>query len=129
MKTKQFNLEEALKGAKVVTRDGREVSQLTKFDIDTNYLLFGVIKERNGINILAKWTNDGSYYTTSESKHDLFLAFEPKSIWANIHINDKGYPYVKDHFKTECDAKDFGITQFDYLKTIEITNEPNDTPI
>jgi hypothetical protein len=45
MKTKPFNLEKALNGAKVVTRDGREVTQLTCFDTSDNYeySLYGVI--------------------------------------------------------------------------------------
>jgi hypothetical protein len=32
MKLEKFDLEKAINGAKVVTRDGREVTQLTKFE-------------------------------------------------------------------------------------------------
>lgn len=64
---KPFNLEEALNGAKVVTRDGREVTQLIKFNADENETIFGVVNKE-----IASWMNDGRF---AENNHilDLFI--------------------------------------------------------
>lgn len=44
---KPFNLERALAGDAVITRDGREVTQLVKFDVESKYKLFGVVSKKH----------------------------------------------------------------------------------
>jgi hypothetical protein len=121
MRTKEFNLEEALNGAKVVTRDGREVTQLTKFESKEQYNVYGVVN--NGINW---WRDDGSAWEEGESPLDLFLAVEPKSVWMNIYLSDLGGLMTS----SPCSSKEQAIqtitkgAYYSYLKTIEITDEP-----
>ena len=119
MKTKPFNLEEALNGAKVVTRDGREVRQLTKFEGLDNYSLVGVLGGK-----LTTWTKQGEYYQSEEESHaDLFLAVEPQSIWVNVlKINGQIGLGAIGYTKEEAKMKNIHMDK--YIKTIEITDEP-----
>ena len=77
MKTEKFDLEKALNGAKVVTRDGREVRQLTKFEGVTteSYSLVGVLGR-----YMCSWADDGRFNDVFAEQHgkDLFLAVEPQ---------------------------------------------------
>jgi hypothetical protein len=71
---REFNIEEALAGHPVQTRDGRPVTQLTNFSVTSDYSLVGVIEGE-----FYKWMCDGSYggYSSSsyvESERDLFMA-------------------------------------------------------
>ena len=120
MKTKPFNLEEALNGAKVVTRDGCNVSQLTFFETKSQFPLVGVLD--NGL--MSSWRKNGINNTESIiSENDLFIVVEPKYIWANVYIGNNGYPYVGEYFKTEEKAREFSSNMPNYIKTIEITDE------
>lgn len=126
MKLKPFNLEEALNGAKVVTRDGREVTQLTFFETKSPFPLIGVCD--NGF--MSSWQKNGINNTESSiSENDLFIEVETKSVWANVCANDNGFPYI-GHYKniyywgSEEDAKKDSSKMPNYIKTIEITNEP-----
>ena len=121
MKTRPFNLEEALNGAKVVTRDGREVRQLTKFEGVTteSHSLVGVL----GM-YMCSWADDGRFndvFGEPQGK-DLFIAVEPQSIWVNVykingHIGLGAIGYTKE----EAINKNYYTDK--YIKTIEITDE------
>jgi hypothetical protein len=118
MKLEKFDLEKALNGAKVVTRDGREVTQLTKFECLSLDSLGGVLD-----NQLRTWTTQGLFIPNyGESDADLFLAVEPKRIWVNVlkingHIGLGAIGYTKE------EAKMKNIHMDKYIKTIEITDE------
>lgn len=76
---KPFNLQEALTGKPVVTRDGRPVTKITNFGI-TDYPLVGVLgKEIEG------WRVDGSYCPPANTRKDLFMAPEKKEGWVNLY--------------------------------------------
>ena len=118
MKTKPFNLEEALNGAKVVTRDGREVTELTKFESEAQDFIFGRIDKS-----IFAWRLNGNYYNEGASSLDLFLAVEPQSIWVNVykingHIGLGAIGYTKE----EAINRNYHTDK--YIKTIEITDEP-----
>lgn len=67
---KPFDLEAAINGAPVVTRDGREVKQLTYFVCDNPEALVGVVGDT-----LRRWYNNGSYIDyIDDSPFDLFMA-------------------------------------------------------
>ena len=70
---KPFNLEEALAGKPVVTRNGRKVLQLIKFNMESEYCLFVNVE-----GIIEKYKIDGSYglYDSFEYPEDLFMADE-----------------------------------------------------
>ena len=64
---KPFNLEEALNGAKVITRDGRFVTQLIKFNADEGETLYGVVS-----NEIVSWMDDGRW-AIEDHYLDLFI--------------------------------------------------------
>ena len=81
---KPFNLEEALAGKKVITRDGDEVLQITSFSTDNQngYSVVGVL---NGE--IDTWSNQGAYSICRSGKHprDLFMAEEEIAKYQNIY--------------------------------------------
>jgi hypothetical protein len=118
---KPFDLEKALAGAKVVTRDGREVTQLTRFDVYGNYPLIGIInKQRESFQL------NGQFGDNKESNWDLFMAPEKKSIWINVYEDNlrKQLGIVAHCSLDQAIKHKFTPNGFDYIKTVEITNEP-----
>ena len=74
---REFNLEQALAGHPVCTRDGREVTQLTQFNIASDYSLAGVIE-----GYLYQWKPDGKYISSlGDNPRDLFMAPSKKTGW------------------------------------------------
>jgi len=70
---KPFDLEKALAGAPVVTRGGREVTQLYLFDVkDDCYPVYGVIHNKNG-NYIGCFTKEGRELVSRETSSDLFM--------------------------------------------------------
>lgn len=66
---KPFNLKEALEGKPVITRDGREVTQLHLFEIpEDDYSLVGVINKE-----MSFWNKEGMCFTES-SNYQLFMS-------------------------------------------------------
>lgn len=91
---KPFDLEKALKGAPVVTLDGREVTQLHLFDIDIGYPLYGVISGKDGSFRLECYTKNGKWEINRSNCGDLFMKtvkktgyIHPKTI-ANTPLGD-----------------------------------------
>jgi hypothetical protein len=118
MKTKPFNLEKALNGAKVVTRDGRKVTQLTKFECLSLDSLGGVLD-----NQLRTWTTQGLFIPNyGESDADLFLAVKPKRIWVNVYIFHDTIQTVGNYNTLEAAKKSID-QNLNFIKTIEITDE------
>ena len=78
---KPFNLEAALRGEKVVTRDGREVTQLVKFKgVIPPQTLMGVVE---GVDVPHSWFSDGVKFALIQPDNlDLFMHEEPElAIW------------------------------------------------
>jgi hypothetical protein len=125
MKLQKFDLQKALNGAKVVTRDGKELTQLHIFDnVESHYPVYGCIE-----NSIARWTKDGCFLNNdSKNENDLFLSVEVQSIWVNVYKDANGYLWVGgDYFATFELAQNYATNQKylmrPYLKTIEITDE------
>ena len=114
-----FDLEKAFNGAKVVTRDGREVTQLTQFELPNNaYCLYGVIDGR-----LDKWTIDGHYdKNNGGNQADIFIKSKVNSYWFNVH-KFNGKMMTSDCFKTKEEAL-ANKNVLNYIKTIEINDIP-----
>jgi len=116
---KPFNLEEALAGKPVITRDGRKVTQLTKLDNKNDFCIVGVVD--NGIEI---WNLKGEYDGFPDSKFDLFMKTEKKSIWVNVYEYESDISFGNIFLtKTEAVSKINKFNKDTYIKTIEITNE------
>jgi hypothetical protein len=82
---KPFDLQKALAGEPVVTRDGREVTQLTKFDAPN--CLFPIAAVVAGE--LETFSIGGKFRIGGETKHDLFMATKTvkKEGWVNVYKN------------------------------------------
>lgn len=95
---KPFNLEEAMAGNPVQTRDGIEVTQLTFFDDPRlTYSVFAMVGDS-----LLKFTKSGRfYYGDGISSYDLFMAEEKKTIWINIWKNKVGYIFSTTHLRED----------------------------
>lgn len=117
---KPFNLEQALAGAKVVTRWGAEVTQLHLFNASHSiFVLCGVINDK-----LLYFQKDGSYHDkSSQSDYDLFMYSEKKEYWINVYKLDNGTIHTTGiSFKTKAEAR-LNKEYTGYLDTIKIWEE------
>lgn len=105
---KQFNLEQALQGRPVVTREGKVVTQLKFFEVTKSYSLAGIIDGD-----LHMWCADGRYYKNGyENPNDLFMKEEELYVFihpdqlSNECINVSVYKSTAKKFSyseaTEC---------------------------
>lgn len=117
---KPFNLEEALNGAKVVTRDGREVTQLTKFNADEKETLYGVVNKE-----IASWKDDGRFsFIPPCNDHilDLFMFVEPVRRWVNVYKDVKGNIWLGHWCYSKEEAQKCIDPSGHFIKTIEIND-------
>lgn len=114
---KPFNLEEALSGKKVVTRDGREVTELHLFKVNMDFPLSVVVDKH-----IESFTKDGQYYyeTGSESPFDLFMASGKVTKWVNVYL-DREIQVGAIPFDSEAEAKEFADRYL--IATVPITFE------
>ena len=92
-----FNLEAALAGAPVQTRDGRPVTQLVKFDCDDRFCIAGVVSR-----LLYLWDEDGTPYHigVDEGRH-LCMAPVKKTGWVARYE----YKFCRGPYVSEEDVK------------------------
>lgn len=83
---KPFDLEKALAGEAVITRDGREATQITKFNVDRRLCICAVISGR-----IHSFATDGSCMDY-ETDRDLFMAPKKHVYWVNMYPNNRVQP-------------------------------------
>ena len=120
----KFDLKRALAGEPVVTRDGREVTEIHFFETCTKgYAVIAIIEgEKFG------FTNNG-YYLNNSAEHILDLFMKPKVVecWFNVYEID-GELYVggknQRYWESESKAKEqiHCVNGTKYIKTIKLTN-------
>ena len=110
---KPFNLEQALAGKPVVTRDGREVTQLHLFDCNK----FPLVCVIGGYT--TTMTKTGTENIGVSSDNDLFMASEKVIKWVNIYKGNFCSPYLYDS-KEEAIK---GSIDHDLITTTSITFE------
>jgi hypothetical protein len=117
----EFNLERALAGEPVCTRDGRDVTQLVVFNLKSTDSLYGVLDGE-----LDRWTINGFYYLNKIiSEHDLFMKPKENAIWINVYKNKEGHLFITGvEYPNEESAKE-SADEFGYLKTLRITDKPD----
>jgi len=126
---KPFNLQDALEGKEVITRDNKKVTQLHLFDSNMEQPLVGLIEDNFEVQY---WSQDGKYFQDkTEAYSDLFMAPEKKSIWVNVYLHKSLAGHVEKigirKYTTKENALKFTEVNhrfYTYIKTIEITNEP-----
>jgi hypothetical protein len=114
---KRFNLDLALQGEPVVTRNGNQVTQLHKFDVldlDAQEL-YAVIDDRQ----IESFYLNGQWREKKESGYDLFMAPESKFLWINLwqQLHENGNYHTTVH--TREDLADLEIENNVTLKHIQ----------
>jgi hypothetical protein len=101
---REFNLEQALAGHPVCTRDGRPVTQLTRFDISGSVCWAGVVVGYN----LCTWAADGRHDGDYCSHFDLVMTPIKKTGWVarRIYHREKTFYTSGEIYATEQTAKD-----------------------
>lgn len=116
---KPFDLKQALAGAKVVTRDGREVTQMVVFDLaEPTYIVHAVVA-----GIVKSYTKDGEFdHTSKDHDNDLFMYDESKILegWVNVYSDGFG----SDVFASEKEAVEAAYTP-ELVTRIKIIYEGN----
>jgi hypothetical protein len=115
----KFDLERALAGEPVCTRNGNEVTRLFLVDVDSKYKLVGVVKKS-----LLRWTDKGYFLDiTNKSENDLFMKPKENAIWVNVYKdNGTGELILGSAFKSEAQAKMVSAQpeHSEYVRTIKI---------
>lgn len=115
---KPFDLQKALAGEPVVTRDGKPVTQITKFDAnERRYCVAAVIDCE-----IETFSIDGKFRIEDISQYDLFMATKTvkKEGWVNLYKGFDGkYPVTGS---TIFDTKDDAINQrsASFITTVKI---------
>lgn len=112
-----FNLEEALAGKPVVTRDGRQarIAGYNKNALPT-YSVVGWV----GKGSLA-WDKDGKIHDQEENSFDLFMS--PQKKWGWINLYKKGSSTLTKYIEVQYSkqiAEVIGKRSDDYICTIKI---------
>lgn len=82
---KPFDLEKALNGHPVVTRDGRKVTEIHYFKtVGRHYKLYGAVNEPEYGDSVHSWTDQGIFQKGKESHLDLFLESVQKTVYINV---------------------------------------------
>ncbi len=120
---KPFDLEKALAGEPVVTRDGRPVTQLIKFEaiVEDGYVIYGVVNNK-----IFNFLDSGKYDKTFESHcFDLFMA-EPER-WVNVYYDERINKFWKSAFyNNEKFAKEVANGNAYYQATIQIKDSKHE---
>ncbi len=96
---KPFDLQAALSGAKVVTRDGREV-KIAGYNEDFTEPLIGWLDGN-----AQGWNKYGHFYHIKEMDEDLFMAPTERKEWVVYNFRPDGRPIIEGPFFTETAAK------------------------
>jgi hypothetical protein len=96
MKTKPFNIDEAKRTLRAVTRGGEAV-RLFAFDLGKSNDIAGARMTEFGER-LTGWYSNGRFYTDQESENDLFMPVEIITRYLNIYVGTDGDPYPGGNF-------------------------------
>ncbi len=81
--TRQFQWSLYEQGHKVITRNGKEVTQLTRFDTVEKYIYFGIVDSQ-----VCSWTESGHFHRNlDESGWDLQIVVEDTMRYMPLYEN------------------------------------------
>lgn len=121
---KKFDLEAALKGEPVVTKEGAP-ARIICTDAKGDLPIIALVSNK-GVEYPEKYTLDGKFYTKGESVYDLYMDDVKKKSYTNIWEGKNGKRYAEGVFSTKDEAeKQKIITSINntgniYISTIEI---------
>lgn len=119
---KPFNLDLALKGHPVVTRNGKNVTELHLFKHENlKYPLTACVGGE-----LNQYSTQGEFINNSYHDEDLFMSETNVDRYFNVYFNEKiNHMWINTEHKTWQDAQDAvsdDLRHF-FLKTIKVTNQ------
>lgn len=105
---------------KVVTRDGDEVTQLTKFEEVSSYSSLIGVKNK----LLYSWYDKGQFASGGESNFDLQLQYEEEVFesWVNLYEGGDGRLFTSPSHINEQIAKEKAFGMKGYIKTINLND-------
>ena len=116
----KFDLQKALDGAELETRDERKVSEWHYFKEDKgDFPIQAIINGRR-----IAYTIDGNFGKEGEHPNDLFIKPKVKECWVNVFINKDGALGVGSYHSSKEKAIRCRLNGNTYIKTIRITDEP-----
>ncbi len=118
---KKFNLERALAGDPIVTRAGKEVTQIKSFEVEKGYNVVGIVDGE-----ITTFTDKGQFdFDNNDSDYDLFMATVKKTYWTNFYQTKDGDPYSlsRPYYSKEEAERNKNTDTMLYHSTIEITVE------
>lgn len=121
---KPFNIKEHLEHPdwKVVTREGEPVRILCTDLDDDDYPVAAATKNRH----VDRYTADGLFQASKETKYDLFFYFKKIEAWVNLFENPNPYesrnPIIAGHslYETKAEAEKIGNLSEGYIVTVKI---------
>lgn len=121
---KPFNLEQALAGKPVITRDLRKVNEIHHFTTaskDEKFTLYAVVE-----GAIHSYNVNGSYMSQGTNDADLFMEEPIVEGWMNLYQhNITGEMWTGDVHPTEEKAKSLVKSlSGNYIKTIKVDNKP-----
>ena len=90
---KPFNLQEALAGKPVVTRDGRDVSQITLFTHVDTWCVVAVVENFDTVSL---YTQNGRYTMFEDRPLDLFMKSTKHQRFVNVWSDPYGTCSIHD---------------------------------
>ncbi len=111
---KEFDLQAALDGAKVVTRDGRSV-RIEGYNAKQFEPLIGWID-----GMAAGWNMYGQYNNPEENDADLFMAVTESKQWVVIAKNKEGALVSYGPYVAKCHAESVAIVECGTIHEITI---------
>jgi hypothetical protein len=90
---KPFNLQEALAGKPVVTRDGRDVSQITLFTHVDTWCVVAVVENFDTVSL---YTQNGRYTMFEDRPLDLFMKSTKHQRFVNVWPDPYGIQPTND---------------------------------
>lgn len=94
-----FNLQAALAGEPVLTREGRKVTEIAAFKTATPWVFYAVVDGK-----VLEYDKCG--ISPFDERYDLFMSPEKREAWLIIYSDSTGEAYGSC-YKTEADAKNF----------------------
>lgn len=122
---KPFDLEKAKQGAKVVTRNGRDVRIICWDKMDNSYPMYPIVAlvkdEYRTEEDIETYTLDGVCVEGQKYDTDLFMSPTVVERWVNVHKAGDGYAYY--HYNSKQEALKHKDDYSEYVTTKKISWE------
>lgn len=119
---KPFDIEAAKAGAKVITRDGRDIRIICFNMSGSAYPIVALVCNQDGDENLRTFRRDGVYYPGSVNNEDLFMAPVKKEGWINLYKNtevDRNF-VAQTIYRTKEDAERNILLTLRHIATVHI---------